>query len=93
MGVQLTAISADYADDECIRQLLKWKHPYCNLTTDIEYTDQETLRILNLPRKECKLVQVFRRMLVFKFFYRSPYFTSDAQPISGSDQSSLLLCL
>jgi len=44
---------ADYADDECIRQLLAWRHPYITDTNAFQYTEEENLVMLQLPRKEC----------------------------------------
>ncbi|KII89034.1 hypothetical protein PLICRDRAFT_40686 [Plicaturopsis crispa FD-325 SS-3] len=40
---------ADYADDEYIQELIAWRHPY---TTNFEYTEEEKLAMLRLPRKE-----------------------------------------
>lgn len=44
---------ADYADDECIRELLAWRHPYITDTNAFQYTEEENLVMLQLPRKEC----------------------------------------
>lgn len=45
---------ADYADDEYIRDLLAWKHPYVMETGEFQYTEEEKMAMLNLPRKECE---------------------------------------
>jgi len=44
---------ADYADDEDILDLIKWKHPHTADDEDILYTEEENLTMLRLPRKEC----------------------------------------
>lgn len=44
--------TADYADDEQIIELLKWKHPYAANTGNFHYTDEENAAMLRLPRKE-----------------------------------------
>ncbi|KAG6841663.1 hypothetical protein C0991_008301 [Blastosporella zonata] len=43
---------ADYADDEIIRELLKWKHPNTDHSESFQYTDEENAVMLRLPRKE-----------------------------------------
>ncbi|EIW60559.1 SHQ1-domain-containing protein [Trametes versicolor FP-101664 SS1] len=43
---------ADYADDEYIRELIAWPNPLTTSTEEFQYTDQENLVMLRLPRKE-----------------------------------------
>ncbi|KAJ7202088.1 SHQ1-domain-containing protein [Mycena pura] len=43
---------ADYADDEYIQELILWENPHVAASGPIEFTDQEKLALLNLPRKE-----------------------------------------
>lgn len=46
--------SADFMDYEYIEELLTWKHPHIAAKTeDFEYSEQENMEILRLPRKEC----------------------------------------
>jgi len=43
---------ADYADDEHIRDLLIWQHPYVTDAGEFQYTEEEKMAMLRLPRKE-----------------------------------------
>ncbi|KAI0818917.1 SHQ1-domain-containing protein [Irpex lacteus] len=43
---------ADFADDEYIVDLCRWKHPFTTLDPDWTYTEEEKLAMLKLPRKE-----------------------------------------
>ncbi|KAI0637170.1 SHQ1-domain-containing protein [Trametes polyzona] len=43
---------ADYADDEYIQELIAWPNPHSTATEAFEYTEQENLVMLRLPRKE-----------------------------------------
>jgi len=43
---------ADYADDEYICDLLIWQHPYVTDTSEFQYTEEEEMMMLRLPRKE-----------------------------------------
>jgi protein SHQ1 len=46
---------ADFAEDEYIKELIHWKHPYSSPspeTDSFEYTEEEKLTMLRLPRKE-----------------------------------------
>ncbi|KAJ7474795.1 SHQ1-domain-containing protein [Mycena latifolia] len=43
---------ADYADDEYIQELLLWTNPHVAATAPFQFTDEENLALLNLPRKE-----------------------------------------
>ncbi|KAJ4001400.1 SHQ1 protein-domain-containing protein [Lentinula boryana] len=42
---------ADFADDEYIRELILWNHPYLS-DSGTTFTEKENLTMLNLPRKE-----------------------------------------
>ena len=50
---------ADYADDEHILDLIKWKHPHTADEEGILYTEEENLTMLHLPRKECLSLHCF----------------------------------
>ncbi|KAF8626286.1 hypothetical protein AX15_004957 [Amanita polypyramis BW_CC] len=43
---------ADYADDEVIQELLEWKHPYLADSKNVDFTDEENMAMLGLPRRE-----------------------------------------
>lgn len=49
---------ADYADDEYIRELLTWKHPHATVS-DFQYTEEENMMMLRLPRKECEFILLY----------------------------------
>lgn len=42
---------ADYVDEENIQHLLEWNHPH-NIAKEVEYTEEEKLTMLKLPRRE-----------------------------------------
>lgn len=42
---------ADYVNDEDILEVIGWKHPYAD-RSDVEFTEEEKVAIINLPRKE-----------------------------------------
>jgi len=41
-------------EDENIRELLRWEHPHVIDTNPVEYSEEEKLTMLRLPRKECR---------------------------------------
>ncbi|PFH52400.1 hypothetical protein AMATHDRAFT_189553 [Amanita thiersii Skay4041] len=43
---------ADYADDDMIKDLLVWQHPFLIDHGAVEFTEQERLAMLRLPRRE-----------------------------------------
>ncbi|KAJ7457260.1 SHQ1 protein-domain-containing protein [Mycena galericulata] len=43
---------ADYADDEYIQELIVWENPHVVANVPFQFTEQEKLALLNLPRKE-----------------------------------------
>ena len=45
---------ADYADDEYIQELIHWRHPHAVSQNEIEYSEEEKLTMLRLPRRECE---------------------------------------
>jgi hypothetical protein len=59
---------ADYADDEQIVELLKWKHPYAASTENFHYTDEENAAMLRLPRKECSYNLIFALRSSYKHY-------------------------
>lgn len=49
----LNAHRADYADDKYIEELMAWHHPFAN-NGAFQYTEEENMVMLRLPRKECE---------------------------------------
>lgn len=43
-------------DDDYIKELLLWIHPHIANKDPIQYTEEENLQLLSLPRKECPLL-------------------------------------
>ncbi|KAI0361895.1 SHQ1-domain-containing protein [Trametes cingulata] len=43
---------ADYADDEYIQELIAWPNPHLTSSDAFQYTEEENLTMLRLPRKE-----------------------------------------
>lgn len=54
LGTLKCSRRADYADDEYIQELIHWKHPHTIPHTEIEYSEEENLTMLRLPRRECE---------------------------------------
>ncbi|KAF9246474.1 SHQ1 protein-domain-containing protein [Melanogaster broomeanus] len=54
---------ADYADDEYIQELVNWEDPGQKNTSDLVYTEQESMEMLRLPRKEYIMDKVQERNL------------------------------
>jgi len=52
-------LRADFMDDEYIRELLHWEHPYICDHNPVQYTEKENLAMLRLPRKECLCCSAF----------------------------------
>ncbi|KAH6919073.1 SHQ1 protein-domain-containing protein [Coprinopsis sp. MPI-PUGE-AT-0042] len=81
---------ADYADDEYIQELLAWKHPYISAEGPFEYTEEENLEILRLPRKEylatekqTKQLYLTLTTLLFAYAYESRTNQLDPTPESA----------
>ena len=55
-GVDEFFSSADFMDDDYIKELLLWIHPHIANKDPIQYTEEENLQLLSLPRKECPLL-------------------------------------
>lgn len=45
--------SADFADPEYIESLIDWQNPVIANTAGFDFTEEEKLAMLNLPRVEC----------------------------------------
>ncbi|KAF8334055.1 uncharacterized protein EI90DRAFT_3145046 [Cantharellus anzutake] len=43
---------AEFVEDEEIQEIIKWKHPFDDPSQEIEFTDAERDKMLELPRKE-----------------------------------------
>lgn len=48
---------ADFADNEYIAELISWEHPHLAASSVAPFTEAENMTMLQLPQKECKLVQ------------------------------------
>src|ERR1700722_853570 len=56
----LTSNRADYADDGCIQEMLRWCHPHTAINiSNFQFTEDEELAMLRLPRKECLCIPLF----------------------------------
>ena len=51
---RLILFRADYVYDDCIQELIAWRHPHVADTDDFRYTEEENMTMLRLPRKECR---------------------------------------
>ncbi|KAI0080565.1 SHQ1-domain-containing protein [Panus rudis PR-1116 ss-1] len=87
---------ADYADDSYIQELIAWKHPYSTGTSDAQYTEEETLLMLRLPRKEylatplqTKGLYLTLLTILFSYAYESRTTQNDPTPESGWTLSAL----
>ena len=89
----LTASRADYADDEYIQELIHWTHPFSDLPSDFQFTEQENLAMLKLPRKECEhlLVCVFPGDTDLPD--RPSNATSDAQSVLDAAHTIICVCV
>ncbi|PCH38387.1 SHQ1-domain-containing protein [Wolfiporia cocos MD-104 SS10] len=43
---------ADYMEDDYIQELIAWQNPHTTCTDNFQYTEEENLTMLRLPRKE-----------------------------------------
>ncbi|KAF9264856.1 SHQ1-domain-containing protein [Marasmius fiardii PR-910] len=43
---------ADFAEDEYIQELIEWRHPHAEGLANPNFSDQESVMMLNLPKKE-----------------------------------------
>ena len=46
-------LRADFVDDEFIQELIVWDHPHVTDSKTFQYTENENMTMLRLPRKEC----------------------------------------
>ncbi|KAG6821100.1 hypothetical protein H0H93_007259 [Arthromyces matolae] len=76
---------ADYADDEYIRELLMWKHPYSDHGEIFQYTDEENATMLRLPRKESiQTHNLYLTLLTILFSYAYESRTNQRDPTPES---------
>ncbi|CAL1704202.1 unnamed protein product [Somion occarium] len=81
---------ADYADDEYIKDLIAWKHPHTTLPSEFQYSEEENLAMLRLPRREylasreqTKNLYLTLLTLLFSYAYESRTTQCDPTPESG----------
>ncbi|KAL1680813.1 SHQ1 protein-domain-containing protein [Schizophyllum commune] len=84
---------ADYADDEYIQELLQWRPPYTSETVD-EFTEDEKLMMLRLPRKEYiatqqETDQLYATLITILFAYAYEARTTQMEP---TPESAWTLC-
>ncbi|KAF5324881.1 hypothetical protein D9611_004214 [Ephemerocybe angulata] len=86
---------ADFADDEYIQDLLKWKHPYIVAQDPFEYTESENLEILRLPRKEylADARQTHELYLTLATVLFSYAYESRTTQLDPSPESAWTLCI
>ncbi|KAF8061544.1 SHQ1 protein-domain-containing protein [Lyophyllum atratum] len=88
---------ADFADDEYIRELLAWTHPYTDHIDNFQYTDEENAVMLRLPRKEylptttqTHNLYLTLLTLLFSYAYESRTTQKDPTPESAWTLSTLI---
>ncbi|KAF5358354.1 hypothetical protein D9756_001892 [Leucocoprinus leucothites] len=81
---------ADYADDEYIQELIKWRHPHITAREEVKYTEEENLVMLRLPRKEYLITPIQTHYLyltlvtlLFSYAYESRTNQHDPTPESA----------
>lgn len=56
----MTIRRADFINDEEIQDIIRWQHPYTpKASPSHEFTEQQKVTILRLPRKECGFIVSF----------------------------------
>ncbi|KAJ7653072.1 SHQ1 protein-domain-containing protein [Mycena polygramma] len=88
---------ADYADDEYIQDLILWKNPRVVDSRPFQFTEEENLALLNLPRKEyltdAREIRNFYLTLVtilFSYAYDARTTQGDSTPESAWTLCSLV---
>ncbi|KAL1748136.1 SHQ1 protein-domain-containing protein [Schizophyllum fasciatum] len=77
---------ADYADDEHIQELLRWRPPYTSETVD-EFTEEEKSMMLRLPRKEStqrETDELYATLITILFSYAYEARTTQMEPTPES---------
>ncbi|KAJ7746922.1 SHQ1 protein-domain-containing protein [Mycena maculata] len=81
---------ADYADDEYIQELILWKNPHVVANAPFQFTEQENLALLNLPRKEyltdahqTKHLYLTLATILFSYAYETRTTQGDSTPESA----------
>ncbi|KAJ7732690.1 SHQ1 protein-domain-containing protein [Mycena metata] len=85
---------ADFADDEYIRELIYWKNPRVLDSAPFQFTEEENLALLNLPRKEYltdahQITSLYLTLISILFSY-----TYDARTTQGDStpESAWTIC-
>ncbi|KAK7052551.1 SHQ1-domain-containing protein [Favolaschia claudopus] len=88
---------ADFADDEYIQELLLWENPSATDSSPFEFTEEEKLTLLNLPRKEyladahqTKGLYLTLVTVLFAYAYETRTTQGDSTPESAWTISSLV---
>ncbi|KAJ7111162.1 SHQ1 protein-domain-containing protein [Mycena crocata] len=88
---------ADYADDEYINELIMWRNPHVMAAGPFQFTEEENLSLLNLPRKEylvdARQTQKLYLTLVailFSYAYETRTTQGDSTPESAWTICSLI---
>jgi hypothetical protein len=50
-------------DDETIKDLLKWEHPY--VSEDTPFSETERLAMLSLPKQSCRAPYINQTLFLF----------------------------
>ncbi|KAJ7763147.1 SHQ1 protein-domain-containing protein [Mycena maculata] len=81
---------ADYADDEYIQEFILWKNPRVVANGPFQFTEQENLVLLNLPRKEyltdarqTKNLYLTLTTILFSYAYETRTTQGDSTPESA----------
>ncbi|KAF8892576.1 SHQ1 protein-domain-containing protein [Infundibulicybe gibba] len=85
---------ADFADDDYIQELIGWENPYNSSDEPIVYTEEETIQIMRLPRKEYiptsfQTHQLYLTLLTLLFSYAYDTRTTQHDP---TPESAWTLC-
>ncbi|THH33920.1 hypothetical protein EUX98_g349 [Antrodiella citrinella] len=80
---------ADFADDEYIKDLIAWEHPFVSLDGEVVYTEEENLAMLRLPRKEylptpAQTAGIYHTLLTILFSHAYDARTTQHDPTSES---------
>ncbi|KAJ7143801.1 SHQ1-domain-containing protein [Mycena epipterygia] len=81
---------ADYADDEYIQEIILWKNPHAAASGPFQFTEDENLALLNLPRKEyltdarqTKNLYLTLVAVLFSYAYEAKTTQGDSTPESA----------
>ena len=82
--------SADFMDDDYIQELLQWTHPHI-ANEPIQYTENENLQLLSLPKKECLLSTLLFENRADNMDHRPYDIRTNSRPLPDVGDSSLCL--